>query len=150
MTEKELSKQEQIALKEYEFADKLRENYFTSSWVATSIILPISFGIIGVSYTDTLLGLNACQLIPLMLASTFLYLFWVGYVVRYAGYMKSLYERFKELEKSLGMNLHRLIDERDDKKGVLRANSLRYLNIAMFILLVVAWLLRLLLAPISV
>jgi len=149
LTEKDLSKIEQIALKEYEFADKLRENYFTSSWVATSIILPISFGLIGASYVDELLGLCWWQLVPLMLASIFLYLFWIGYIIRYAGYMKSIYKRSKELEQVLNMRLHSSIEQGDNKKGYRRMKSLRCLNIVMLILLIVAWLWRLSLAPMS-
>ena len=57
--------QRKTLLKEYEIGEQLRESYFKNSWVVTSIILPVSFGLIGVSYTERLLELNFRGLIPL-------------------------------------------------------------------------------------
>jgi hypothetical protein len=65
MSEKELEKRDKIALREYGFAERLRESYFTNSWVATSIILPVSFGLVGLSYTEPVVHLHGLQLLPL-------------------------------------------------------------------------------------
>jgi len=90
-----------IALKEYAFAENLRESYFKNSWVATSVILPISFGLVGLSYQQPLLSLCSVQLLPLALTSVFLFIFWFWYIRRYAKYLKIIYTRFWDLEDKL-------------------------------------------------
>ena len=141
MSEKKLTAQQEIWLKEYDFAEKLRESYFKNSWVASSILIPISWGLVGLSYTEPVLALDndLPQLFPLVIASLVIFGFWFWYDERYAGYMKVIYHRFWELEEKLSMNLHRKIRD----KGPSSWWKIRWLKIVVFALLFFAWLNRL-------
>jgi len=134
-----LDKKEYIALKEYEFGDKLRESYFKNSWVATSILLSICFGLIGLSFTEWTINLSWVALLPLASASFSLCIFWVWYVFRYAHYLKIIFGRLQMLEKTLGMSLHRRIEEKRTK-GLRR---LKTLNCFTLVMLALTWGLRL-------
>jgi len=134
-----LGKKEYIALKEYEFGDKLRESYFKNSWVATSILLPMCFGLIGLSFTEWAIKLSWVELLPLAVASFSLLIFWAWYVSRYAHYLKIIFERLQMLEKTLGMYLHRGIEEKRTK-GLRRLKALNRLTMGM---LALTWALRL-------
>ncbi len=151
MTTEITKEQREAFLKEYEIGEQLRNSYFTNSWVSTSIILPISFGLIGFSFSSQeLLGLEWFKLIPLMLASVFLYIFWLWYVTRYGDVMKSIYERLWYIEETLGMSLHSCIREKDKTRKLYRFRTIRVLNLLMLLLLVLAWCSRLYFAPLVV
>ena len=98
-----LTKEEYMRLKDYEEAEKLRNSYSANSWAMSSIILPICFGLIGVSFLTELLLLKWLQLLPLALASIFLCTFWLFYMRRYGGFMKTTYAQMQYLEKLMGM-----------------------------------------------
>jgi hypothetical protein len=140
ISKNENSAKQNIILKEYGFAEKLRESYFKNSWVATSIILPISWGLVGLSYTEPVLALNWFQLLPLAFASIALFLFWFWYVLRYSGYLNIIYTRFWKLEEQLKMNLHIRIRNEGPKSWW----RIRYLNIIIGFMLGAAWMLRIL------
>lgn len=139
MSEDEDTFMRKIALKEYEFAEKLRNDYFKHSWVSTSIFIPICIGIIAASYTKELIDLPGIKLIPLFLSSLSIYVIWYWYTYRYAGYLKIIYSRFHYLENVLDMYLHTKICHEDRA----RKYSLKYLKIVFLILLIVLWLFRL-------
>jgi len=139
MENEKLTREKYLALKEYAFGDKLRESYFRSSWTATSIILPICFGLVGLSYAQWLVNASWLMMLPLACASLFLSVSWFWYVSRYAGYLKIIYGRLQVLESTLTFDLHKKI-AKEDKKGF---SSLKYLKWVMLVLLIVAWVLRL-------
>jgi len=142
MEKEKLNKKEHIALREYNFAEKLRESYFRTSWVAASIILPVCFSLIGLSYAEWLVNLRWFQLLPLAFASIFLGIFWYLHIFRYANYMKIIYGRLQELETMFGMNLHTKI-KREARGGW---RSLKFINFLTLVLLIAAWVARLYLA----
>ena len=150
MGENDLSKEEQLLLKEYEIGEKLRDSYFRTSWVTTSIILPICFGLIGLSYTDSLLSLGSFALIPLAIASLFLAIFWRWYIWRYAVILRAIYFRTRDIEKKLGLKLHNTIHDEDIARtkyhGLRRAF---WLNNIMLLLLGIAWTVRIFVAPLA-
>lgn len=143
---KALSREDRILFKELSLAESLRESYFKHSWVLTSILLPVAFGLVGLSFSEPLLNLDWFELLPLMLTSVLLGCIWFRYVGRYAGYLQSIYNRFKDIEKDLGMNLHSRIDVDDPKKY----HRLVWVNTAAIASLVVVWGLRLYVAPIQI
>ena len=150
MGENGLTKEEQLLLKEYEIGEKLRDSYFRTSWVTTSIILPICFSLIGLSYTDSLLSLERWALIPLAITSFFLGCFWRWYIWRYAVILASILRRAREIEKELGLKLHNKIHEEDiartKYRGLRRAF---WLNNIMLFLLLIAWVVRIIFAPLA-
>jgi hypothetical protein len=143
MSKNKFTKEEELALKEYDFGEKLRSDYFKHCWVATSILLPVCFTLVALSYTDGLLNLRWYELLPLALASIFLYIIWFWYDWRYSGYMKIIYQRLRELEKDhlSQMNLYSKIDAEDPAKCC-KWKSLGTLKRLIFILLVLVWGLR--------
>lgn len=145
----ELTKeQREVLLKEYEIAEQLRNSYFSNSWVSTSIVLPITFGLVGVSFSiEPLLELTWQELIPLMLTSIFLCLFWLCYVGRYGAILSVIYERQRTIEVQLQMSLHRSIYE-DKKPKFFRKGLIKKLNFIIILLLIFVWLLRLYFSPI--
>ncbi len=134
--------EKKILLKEYEIGEKLRDSYFKNSWVVTSIILPISFGLVGFSYSEQILRLPSIALFPLMLASLSLYGFWYFYIFRYAGFLSTIFETLQtievRLELELETSLHRNIHNKDKHKGMLRM-----LNNVAGGLLIAVWVFRL-------
>lgn len=154
MLEKELDKSEYMALKEYEFAEKLRESYFREAWVATSILLPLCFSLVGLSYAEWLANMSGMNLLPLALASWSLYLYLLFHTARYGAYLKAIYGRLHELESTTlkgKIGLHTSIKETDKKalskwKGFGKFRALKYLKALMFFLLIGTWIIRLMLS----
>ena len=130
---------------EYEEGNKLSIEYFKGSWTANSIFLPICFTLVAVSYYKELLELAGNQLLPLAGASIFLYLYSWAYTNRYASYNRSIWKRLRDIEEKKKMDLHRRI-KRDDLARSLRWR-LRHVNTLLLVLLLVAWGIRLYLAP---
>jgi hypothetical protein len=143
MNGKELETKDKIALREYGFAEKLRESYFTNSWVATSIILPVSFGLVGLSYTGPVVHLDCLQLLPLALVSMLLYTYWLWYISRYSGYLDVVFTRMREIELVLGMSLHRKIHEKLHGQFLGCLRRVKTLNYVTFVVLFFIWALRL-------
>ena len=141
MGENETSREEKLALEEYDFGEKLRSDYFKHSWLATSILLPVCFSFVALSYTESLLNLRF-ELLPLALASIFLYIVWFWYDWRYTCFMKIIYARLQELEENpLNMNLHRKIRDEDPTKDS-RRKSLGTLKWSILFTLIIVWILR--------
>jgi len=144
MSGNNLSREEQLGLKEYDFADRLRSDYFKHTWVATSVLIPVCFGLVTLSYTPDLLNLRY-ELIPLALASICLYVIWSWYDWRYSGYMKTTYRRLRQLEKDTlkPFYLHRKIkDEDPTNKNYNKCRKLGVLKWVMFVGLIAIWALR--------
>jgi hypothetical protein len=130
-------------LEEYKEGNKYSQSIIKASWTATSIFLPVCFGLVAVSYSEPLLKLSSISLTPLAMASVSIFLVWWLYTNRYAGYNRSIWKRLREIEGQLGMKLHTAIDK-DDKSRRVRWR-IRHVNGIMFFLLIVAWLFRLVL-----
>lgn len=133
---------------EYNNGNKLSQEYFKGSWTAASIFLPICFGIVAASYYTELLVLSWKKLLPMALASIFLYSCWWAHVSRYAGYNRSIWKRLRKIEEETGMNLHLKIKKDDDERLI--PWRLRHFNFMMLLLLVAVWVIRLYLAPLVV
>jgi len=142
MEDNKLKKEEILAIKEYEFCDTLRESYFKNSWVAMSIILPICFGLVGLSYSEWLIGAKWYVLLPLALASLFLNILVYWWTSRYGEYLKIIYRRMQELEAVLGMKIHTKI-KTESRKGWY---SLLWQKRMMLLFLILAWSARILVA----
>ena len=137
-----LSREEELALKEYEFGEELRSDYFKHTWVATPVFLPVCFSLLALSFTKDLLDLREFDLLPLALASVFIYVIWFWYDWRYSCYMKIIYTRLQELEGDpLNMNLHRKIRDEDPTKCN-RWRSLGSLKLLILGMLILTWFIR--------
>jgi len=130
------------SLEEYKEGNKLAQEYFKGSWVASSIFFPICFGLIGVSFTKHTLPLEWFELLPLAGASLCLFIFCWGYTNRYAQYSRSIWKRLWEIEakEDLYMGLHHQIKKDDDLRPI--HWRIRHLNWAIFGVLVFLWFLR--------
>ena len=58
MSKNKSNREKEILLKEYDTGQKLRTDYFNRIWAVASIILPICFGLIGLSYTKEVFNLE--------------------------------------------------------------------------------------------
>jgi len=144
MGESKLTREEELALREYDFAEKLRSDYFKHSWVATSILLPVCFSLVALSYTVDLLSLKWFELLPLTFASFFLYIIWYWYDWRYSGYLKTIYRRLQKLEEDvLKFELHKRIKKEDPTgKNCNEWKKLGTLKCLIFFMLILIWLIR--------
>jgi hypothetical protein len=135
------------ALEEYKEGNKLAIEYFKAQWVATSIFIPLSFGLIPLSFSmEELLKLTWLQILPLALASIFIYFYRWMYANRYVGYCRSIWKRLREIENNENMSIHNLIDKDDRERKI--EWSMKHVNVALLILLILLWVLRLVIAPI--
>jgi len=130
---------------EYKEGSKFSQSYIKASWTATSIFLPVCFGLVAVSYQEHLLDLSFISLLPLAIASVSLFLVWWLYTNRYAQYNRSIWSRLQELEIQTGMCLHLKIDKEDKSRAV--RWRIRHVNLLMLVLLLIAWIVRIIVLP---
>lgn len=144
MSEKKLTREEQLALKEYEFGDKLRSDYFKHCWIATSILLPVCFSFLALSYTESLSDLQF-KLIPLALASIFVYFVWFWYDWRYSGHIQTIFGRLQTLEETTlkSFDLHKRIKREDPteekSKEYMKLGKLKWI---ILVVLIFVWFVR--------
>jgi len=103
-----------VLLEEYvQGNETVRENT-KLCWTIFAIFFPVSFGLLGLSYTikDVSLG----SLIILAVASTILYIMWMLVDRRFTWFTSVHYKRLQNIEGILGMRLHIEVHERD--KGI--------------------------------
>jgi len=133
-------------LKEYEIGNELTRVYFKGQWTATSIFIPICFGLIAASFSTTeILKLTGLQLIPMAGASILIFLYGWAYGNRYTGYCKSIWCRLRKIEGEKDMQLHKMINEHDKKRCL--KWRMKHINIIVLFVLLFLWVFRILIAP---
>jgi len=133
-------------MKEYEIGNELSQSHFKGSWTAYSILIPISLGLIAISYSSSeILKLTWLQLLPLAVASIFLFLYASAFAVRYRGYNDSIFNRLRDIENETGMRLHNVI-HKDDMARCCEWRMRDWKRL-LFAFILIAWFIRLYFAP---
>jgi hypothetical protein len=132
----------QAHITEYIQGNEVVRHFDKIEWTIGSIFIPVSLGLLGLSFTDPVIKFSPSSLIVLSLASFSLYLIFVSVDVRYSWFGSVAFERLRAIEKELGMDLHTSIHSRDHKQSMRLVRTIRFLIVLVFAFLILAWILR--------
>ena len=136
----------QKAIAEYEQANELVRQYIIIGWTIGAIFLPVSIGLIAFSFTIDDITRN--ELIIFALSSILTYSFWLLFSLRFRWYIKIIFERIRELEEILSMDLHSRIHQLDEEKcgkKSIKSWSIAYAGLGS---LIIIWIFRIFVFPI--
>lgn len=142
MTEQKASEIFQAHITEYVQGNEAVRHFDKIEWTIGSIFIPVSLGLLGLSFTDPVIRYSPSSLIVLFLASISLYLIFLGVDVRYSWFGRIAFQRLRTLEKDLGMQLHTSIDDSDRSLSMRRARTVRFLIGLVLVFLIAAWIIR--------
>lgn len=131
-----------IALTEYAQGNELVKHYDTLDWIVGSIFIPISLGLLGLSYTDQAIKQIPSSLIVLAIASISIYFIWLCLDNRYGYFCKIIYSRLREIERQYGMDLHQKIHRIDSAQPFRETRRASFWIKIIGIVLCVIWFVR--------
>ncbi len=141
-TTAESNKKLQAYLVEYNQGNEMVRHFDKIEWTIGSIFIPVSFALLGVSFTEPVIQFSPTSLIVLCVASFSLYGVFLGVDVRYSWFSSVAFERLRATEEELGIQLHTLIHNRDHQQPMRQVRTIRFLAWLVFVFLVFAWIVR--------